>query len=105
MIYYIVNDGINKDMVACKIPSNKWVNVVTTKKNNTYKIYVDGELKNQNTGNSNFLLTNNNLRIGAYTQSQEKNFKGNLSIIKIYNKALTPKEVSLNYKALKGRFK
>jgi len=105
MVYYIVNDGINKDMVACKIPSNKWVNIVTTKNNNTYKIYINGELKNQNTGNSNFLLTNNNLRIGAYTQSNEKNFKGNLSIVKIFNNALTSKEVNINYKALKGRFK
>ena len=33
-----------------------------------------------------------------------KNFKGNLSIVKIYNKALTPEEINVNYKALKGRF-
>ena len=69
-----------------------------------YKIYINGELKNQNTGNSNFSLTDTNLRIGAYTQSQERNFTGKINNIKIYNKTLTSKEVSVNYEALKGRF-
>ena len=44
------------------------------------------------------------MRIGAYTQSQERNFNGKINNIKIYNRALTPKEVSLNYTALRGRF-
>ena len=104
MVYYVVNDGVNKDMVACKISSNKWVNIIATKDNNMYKIYINGELKNQNTGNSNFSLTDTNLRIGAYTQSQERNFIGKINNIKIYNKTLTSKEVSVNYEALKGRF-
>jgi hypothetical protein len=45
-----------------------------------------------------------NIRIGAYTQSQERNLKGKINNLKIYNKALTLKEVNINYKALKGRF-
>lgn len=104
MIYYVVNDSTTKDMVACAVPSNQWVNIIATKDNNMYKIYVNGKLKNQNTGNSNFSLTNINLRIGAYTQSQERNFTGKINNIKIYNKALTSKEVNVNYEALKRRF-
>ena len=104
MVYYVVNNGITKDMVACNVSSNQWLNIIATKNNNMYKIYVNGELCSQNTGTINFSLTNTNLRIGAYTQSQERNFKGKLNNIKIYNKALTSKEVNVNYEALKGRF-
>ena len=104
MVYYVVNDGTNKDIVACNISSNQWVNIIATKDNNTYKIYVNGELKNQNTGTSTFSTESTNIRIGAYTQSQERNLKGKINNLKIYNKALTSKEVNINYKALRGRF-
>ena len=104
MIYYVVNNGTTKDMVACNVSSNQWLNIIATKNNNMYKIYVNGELCSQNTGTINFSLTNTNLRIGAYTQSQERNLTGKINNIKIYNKALTSKEVNVNYEALKGRF-
>ena len=48
MVYYVVNNGTTKDMVACNVSSNQWVNITATKNNNMYKIYVNGELKNQN---------------------------------------------------------
>jgi len=104
MIYYIVNDGTNKDMVACKVPSNKWVNIIATKNNTEYKLYINGVLSQQNTGTSTFSTESTNTRIGAYTQSQERNFKGKINNIKIYNKALTQEEVNVNYKALNNRF-
>ena len=68
-------------------------------------MYLNGVLVQQNTGKVNFSHENPSMRIGAYTQSQERNFKGQINNIKIYNIALTPQEVSLNYEALKGRFK
>ena len=105
MIYYIVNDGTNKDMVACKVSPNKWVNIIATKSNTEYNLYINSVLSQQNTGKVNFSSENPSMRIGAYTQSQERNFKGQINNIKIYDRALTPKEVSLNYEALKGRFK
>ncbi len=104
MIYYIVNDGTNKDMVACKVSPNKWVNIIATKNNTEYKLYINGILSQQNTGTSTFSTELTNTRIGAYTQSQERNFKGKINNIKIYNKALTQEEINVNYKALKNRF-
>ena len=105
MIYYIVNNGTNKDMVACKVSPNKWINITAIKNNTEYNLYINGVLSQQNTGKVNFSSENPSMRIGAYTQSQERNFKGKINNIKIYDRALTPKEVSLNYEALKGRFK
>jgi len=104
MIYYIVNDGINKDMVACKVSPYKWLNIIATKNNTEYKLYINGILSQQNTGTSTLSTLSTNTRIGAYTQSQERNFKGKINNIKIYNKALTQEEINVNYKALKNRF-
>ena len=105
MIYYIVNNGIAKDMIGYKLPTiDKWVNIIVTKNDTKYNMYINGVLVQQNTGKVNFSLENPNMRIGAYTQSQERNFKGQINNIKIYNTALNSKEVLLNYTALKGRF-
>ena len=92
-------------MVACKVSPNKWINITAIKNNTEYNLYINGVLSQQNTGKVNFSSENPSMRIGAYTQSQERNFKGKINNIKIYDRALTPKEVSLNYEALKGRFK
>lgn len=104
MIYYTVNDGTNKDIVGCKISPNKWINIIATKNNTEYKLYIDGILTQQNPGTSTISTKLTNIRIGAYTQSQERNLKGKINNLKIYNKALTSKEVNINYKALRGRF-
>jgi hypothetical protein len=52
--------------------------------------------------------SNNPLRVGTYTADDNVTptslFKGNLSNLKIYNRALTASEVQQNYQALKGRF-
>ena len=104
MIYYVVNDSTTKDMVACKVPSNKWINIIATKNNTEYKLYINGILSQQNTGTSTLSTSLTPTRIGAYTQSQERNFKGKINNVKIYNKALTQKEINVNYKSLKGRF-
>ena len=104
MIYYVVNDSTTKDMVACAIPSNQWVNIIAIKNNTEYKLYINGILSQQNTGTSTLSTSSTPTRIGAYTQSQERNFKGKINNVKIYNKALTQKEINVNYKSLKGRF-
>jgi len=67
-------------------------------------MYLNGVLVQQNIGKVNFSHENPSMRIGAYTQSQERNFKGQINNIKIYNTALNSKEVLLNYTALRGRF-
>ena len=68
-------------------------------------MYINKKLSQQNTGILNFSKTTTNMRIGAYTQSTEKCFQGSINSIKIYDRALSPQEVLLNYEALKGRFK
>ena len=105
MVYYVVNNGTSKDMIGYKLPStDTWINIIVTKKDTKYNMYLNGVLVQQNTGKVNFSHENPSMRIGAYTQSQERNFKGQINNIKIYNTALNSKEVLLNYTALRGRF-
>ena len=105
MVYYVVNNDASKDMIGYRLPStDTWINIIVTKSNTEYNLYINSVLSQQNTGNVNFSSENPSMRIGAYTKSQERNFNGKINNIKIYNRALTPKEVSLNYTALRGRF-
>jgi hypothetical protein len=45
-----------------------------------------------------------NLRIGTWNHSTGREFKGNIAIVKIYNRALTQEEITQNYNTLKGRY-
>jgi len=105
-IYYVLNDGVNQTLMGCNFNLyNQWVNIVIIKDSTQYKMYINKKLSQQNTGILNFSKTTTNMRIGAYTQSTEKCFQGSINSIKIYDRALSPQEVLLNYEALKGRFK
>ena len=105
-IYYVLNDVVNQTLMGCNFNLyNQWVNIVIIKDSTQYKMYINKKLSQQNTGILNFSKTTTNMRIGAYTQSTEKCFQGSINSIKIYDRALSPQEVLLNYEALKGRFK
>jgi hypothetical protein len=45
-----------------------------------------------------------NLRIGTYRDNNNRWWMGNISLIQIYNRALTLEEIQQNYNATKGRF-
>jgi hypothetical protein len=55
-----------------------------------------------------FIATMNNLRIGQgfslNPQTTERGFDGRVSMVQIYNRALTATEILQNYNATKGRF-
>ena len=104
-IYYVINNGSNQSIIGCDFSLlNQWTNIVIIKNLTDYYIYINKILTQQNTGILNFSSISTDMRIGAYTQSIEKCFYGSVNNIKIYDKALTSKEVSVNYEALKRRF-
>ena len=104
-IYYVINNGSNQSIIGCDFSFlNQWVNIVIIKNLTNYYIYINKILNQQNTGILNFSSISTDMRIGAYAQSIEKCFYGSINNIKIYDKALTSKEVSVNYEALKRRF-
>lgn len=73
------------------------------------KLYIDasdaGFTTQFGSDNQTLATTNNNIRIGmrhgSYTTMD---FVGQVGPVQMYNRALTPEEVTQNYNALKGRF-
>ncbi len=73
------------------------------------KIYIDGELQSlsqvrngQSINNTHF--NNGDGRIAMWLSSGYYYMPMNLSIFKIYNKALSPEEIKQNYNSTRGRF-
>ena len=68
-------------------------------KSKTFKMYVNGELRNTENriGNRYSINTNNPLAIGSNSNGDHNHFKGTLDDIRIYNKALTDEEVTALY--------
>jgi len=82
---------------------NQWVHLVGTSDNVTRKIYINGVLDQSNSYSSGIYSTNIDLQIGRQL-SGGYDYNGDISAIRIYDRALSSTEVLHNYNALKGRF-
>jgi hypothetical protein len=84
--------------------NNNWYNITCIKSGSTIQIYYNTLLQNSGAAQvGNSALPNTVLRLG---QNHDLNapFSGSLSLVQIYNRALTAQEVLQNYNATKGRF-
>ena len=86
------------------VGTNAWTNIGFTFGDNTLKVYVNGEqLPTTVTGNGANISGNSDVRVGwAYATSRL--FQGSIPITKVYNKVLTPEEVTQTYNSYKNRF-
>ena len=81
---------------------NVWVNVCFVwNTDGTFKIFLNGVLKNSSTTRTGNSSTNTIFRVGGNTSNY---FKGNISNAMFYNRTLTNDEVLQNFNALKGRY-
>ena len=85
-------------------PLNRWTHCVYTRLSgilNYYAQTVAGSTANLST----FSITNSqSLKIGADLQYNTDYFRGNISAVKIYNRALSAAEISQNFQATRGRY-
>ena len=91
-------------------PLNAWTHICVTKNGTTISLYFNAVFDNSNTQSGDVSVgANSPLLIGVDADSGNEGnlgnyFEGNLSNIKIYNRALTASEITQNYNALKNRF-
>lgn len=84
------------------IELNEWNCLATTLDSNLLASnYINGVLTNSGTLNNTPMNTEDTILIAI---GDNREFKGNISTVKVYNKALTADEVLQNYNALKSRF-
>ena len=87
------------------ILDNKWNHVFVTRNGATVTIYVNGIFDNSSTAFSgkNATVSSATATIGRYSTGSYP-FLGNIALVQIYNRALTPDEIRQNYLATKGRY-
>ena len=92
------------DVYSNSLEPNVWHQIVGVwEKGNSLKIYVDGVLAGQNTAiSSDYLLSPGSYwlpSLGVYNRGAESNtyYKGLLSNVMVYNKALTSQEISRTF--------
>jgi len=82
---------------------NKWYCVSGTYDGATMNIYVNGDLKAFKSQTGSLATNSVTARIGTF-QGTNYNLNGNISDVKIYNRALTAQEIKQNFEALRGRY-
>jgi len=99
---------VNGEQIAAAgtttIPDNatQWYHIVSTYDSNyNLKLYVNGVLEASSVGTRVPRQNSSQLSIGI---GDARRFKGNLSAMRIYNRALSAAEVAQNYDALKVRY-
>lgn len=85
------------------IQKYKWHHLCATRNGNSTNIYINGSLDNTGT-NSGSIGTNSFYTIGNGYDYNTEAFLGNISQVKVYNRALSAQEIQQNYNATKGRF-
>ena len=86
------------------IKANTWVNYVGTYDFSNLRLYRNGVEIASAVETTNPVSTNDTASIGYRVALSANAYAGLVSNAKIYNKALTPSEVTQNFDALKGRY-
>ena len=95
--------GVGKGI---QITTSVWQNIVYSKNGTSLLGYKNGIQVYTGAGiNSNISYTvGKNLRIGNYVLANNRGFRGNISNTSIYNRTLTPQEITQNFNATRGRY-
>jgi hypothetical protein len=92
----------NSISFSTAIELNEWNCLATTLDSNLLASnYINGVLTNSGTLNNTPMNTEDTILIGI---GDNREFKGKISTVKVYNRALTADEIFQNYNALKSRF-
>jgi hypothetical protein len=102
-------DQVSVGTISYLVSINKWhyVSASVTNGGSSVKIYVDGiEATYGRNSLSNVSLdySTNEFYVGKRHSATGDGFAGNISQVKIYNRALSATEIQQNYNATKGRF-
>jgi len=85
--------GINWNLLSTYTPpSNQWLHAVVTRSANTWTLYINGVVQTTGTGAPNAPSS-----VGGISMNGGWYFKGSMSDVRAYNRALTPAEITTLY--------
>ena len=106
--WWAIGNTSGTDLVTTSLTRNVWVNLTGTYNGSTIRLYKNGSLVSTGSSSRTINFTsasiNGNLRIASSNDGAYTTFAGNVSMVQIYNRALTAAEILQNYNATKGRF-
>lgn len=92
---------------SANMNTTSWYQVVGTYTSGSRILYINGNQVNSDAQAGTISTNNGGASIGVYggfSGSRDYYYNGNLSICRVYNKALTLSEIRQNYNATKGRY-
>ena len=85
--------------------NTKYNYFVVTRSGTTHTIYLNGSTNSASKTGSGATLSSTEMAIGAwYGSTNSQRFTGEIPVVKLYNRALTPKEIQQDFRAYKNRF-
>jgi hypothetical protein len=81
-----------------------WHMLASVRQGTTHTIYGDGITNNTSGTVSSAALSNTNFTIAMFLDNPSQILAGNISVIMIYNRALSTSEIEQNFNALKDRY-
>jgi len=98
--FTVGNSGVEVTSTNVGMPTGTWHHVSATRNGSTWKIYLNGVEVKSGTSNTTALSLGNSFRIGTYAGAgagAEYYLQGTIDEVKIYNRTLSPTEISLLY--------
>lgn len=100
---YVTTDQGHYDITSAIASTYSWTHVVLRRQSNELKFFVNGtQSGTTKTISGTVNDTSSNIWIGSHSAGSGK-WKGDVSTVRIYNKALTDLEIMRNYRSIKTR--
>jgi hypothetical protein len=106
---YLFTDGVNGEnnlvISGFEIPAlNVWNNLVFSNNGQNWKYYINGSLVKSGTFTTTLNTGGNKILVGERDDYPYDNMNGTISMVSIYNRALSDGEVKQNFNATRKRF-
>ena len=108
-LYYALGNGsgIESAEIVGAVDMSNYQNItlVTNTPQNRIYLYNNGNLIHNKSLNGHLLdYTNCDIKIGYGNPSNRQYYNGNVPVVMVYNKTLSPTEVKINFEAMRDRF-
>jgi hypothetical protein len=98
---------LQTNISSTPITLNTWCHVVGTYISGTRILYVNGSSVNSDSATGTVATNGGGMSVGAYggfNGARNYYYNGGVSVVRVYNRALSANEISQNYNAQRGRF-